>query len=208
MFILIGTLILTLIMFYLFQFVKLYKKAYSQKVIKKNLLFSFGSNSIKQLKLRLNIKDELTYFNAYIKDNIRIFAGISKKWNNGGVASIYPSKGNNVYGIAVELSDIEMSILDAFENGYTRNEMKCIIADKEYSCFAYIKTNHEFKNFPSTDYLKAINCMLNNRYVDNERKILIKGIVKGKPINFGYWTDKEGLLLKLNNNVNVKCKNL
>ncbi len=208
MIILVFILIIISIIFYLFQVVKLYKKIYPQNAIKKNLLFSYGSNSVKQLQLRLNIKDNPIYHNAYIKDNIRIFAGISKKWNNGGVASIYPSKGNNVYGIAIELSDVEMIILDSYEGGYTRNEMKCIIDNKEHSCFVYIKTNHEFKIFPSIDYLKAINCMLNNRAVDNERKILIKGIVKGNPINFGYWTEKEGITLKFDKNVNVKCKNL
>ena len=61
------------------------------------LLFSYGSNSITQIKNRINLLDNLSYEKGYIKDYVRIFAGKSLKWENGGISSIYFCKGKKVH---------------------------------------------------------------------------------------------------------------
>ncbi len=207
MFFLIGFLLMTLFGIVIVQIYEKYTEVRNKFVVGKNkhLLFSYGSNSIKQLKSRLDLKDDVKYYNAYITDYIRIFAGISKKWGGGGVASIYPSKGAILYGIAVELTELQLNLLDTYESGYERRIIKCVVENEEYQCHVYIKKNNQFKSFPSDDYLRAINTMLNDRENNEDRKIFIRGVIKNKIINFGFWTKKDGLLLKFNRDINIKC---
>lgn len=157
-------------------------------------LFSYGSNSIEQLKIRLSTTRVLLYKNAYMKDYIRIFAGKSKKWN-GGVASIYPNKNKKVYGIAIEISNDELNKLNKFESGYSL-EIKKITIDgedkEEIDCHVYIKKNDKFNLFPSESYLHAINKMLNNRIYKKNRKIMVRVIKNNKLVLLGFWTIKNG----------------
>ena len=54
----------------------------------KYFVFSFGSNSIKQLKGRLKNKN-LKGWSAILSGHIRIYAGCANTWNQSGVASLY-----------------------------------------------------------------------------------------------------------------------
>lgn len=183
---------------------KIFNKNKDKQKVNMSYLFCYGSNSIQQIKDRLKIKRELKYFPAYIKNYTRIFAGKSKKWNNGGVATIYPIQNATVYGIVVKLKEEELLKLDEFEGGYVR-----IILDGKMQNFelnkiktlqfnVYVKTKFEFKEFPSIDYLNAINNMILDRHIDkkyDDKKILIKGIIKNNLINMGYWSKIDGIKL-------------
>ena len=71
----------------------------------KYLVFSFGSNSIKQLRGRLKNKN-LKGRQAILSGHIRIYGGCAKTWNQSGVASLYKTnnESDKVYGSVVELS--------------------------------------------------------------------------------------------------------
>jgi hypothetical protein len=87
-------------------------------------LFCYGSNSIEQIKERLNIERDIFYHPAFINNYTRIFCGMSKKWDNGGISSIYPMRSNKVFGITVYLTEDEIKRLDEYEGGYTRTPIE------------------------------------------------------------------------------------
>ena len=60
-------------------------------------LFCYGSNNINQVRYRINNPD-LKSYKGLLLDHIRIFAGKSKIWNNGGVASLKEKKEQNCKG--------------------------------------------------------------------------------------------------------------
>ena len=160
-------------------------------LIYKMLLFSYGANSIKKIKERIGKKEDIFFKCAYIENYVRIFSGKSTRWDNGGISSIYYSKGKKVYGIALELSDEELNKLNHFEKGY-HLEIKDVII--------YVKDHYNYYGLPSNSYLLAINDMLNERNkenVKNNKKIILRKVVDNKVITFGYWTLNFGY--KLNN---------
>ena len=86
------------------------------------ILFCYGSNSIKQIKERINDTEnikEIEFQQAYLDNHVRIFAGKSIKWEDGAVASVYPLVGKKVYGIAVTLNDHQLQKLNKL--GYGKN---------------------------------------------------------------------------------------
>lgn len=134
-----------------------------------NYLFCYGSNSINQLKKRLNLK-QIDVKKAYLPDYVRIFSGHSNKWN-GGTASIIPNKENHyVKGTIVFLKESEFKKLDKFEgahknlnpfskkdNVYRRNYITVKDSnDNDIYCVTYIKNNHSWMSYPSDEYLEAI----------------------------------------------------
>lgn len=54
----------------------------------------------------------------------RIFAGASKPWRNSGMASVWKTNSlrSVTYGSAVELTDLELDILDCFDGGEYQRE--------------------------------------------------------------------------------------
>jgi len=154
-------------------------------------LFSYGSNSIEQIKERLSIDRVLLYKKAYMKNYIRIFAGKSNKWD-GSVASIYPKEDKKVYGIAIDINDEELFELNKFESGYSLEIKKTMIDEEEIDCYVYIKKSNKLNLLPSESYLIAINKMLNNRIHKKNRKIMIRVIKNNKLILLGFWTNKNG----------------
>lgn len=158
------------------------------------LLFSYGSNSITQIKNRINLNEDLPYQKGYIKDYIRIFAGNSSKWNNGAIASIYPCKNKKVYGIIINLNQEQINQLNNHELGYTLEERDVIINKKIEKCFVYIKNKNIFKNIPAESYLVAINNMLNQINYNNNRNIPIRCIQNKKIKLLGYWNVNDGYL--------------
>jgi hypothetical protein len=134
-------------------------------------LFSYGSNSTRQIAERLERQYmEIVPIDAYLQNHVRIFAGVSTKWDGGGIASIYPKEGENVYGIAVRLRQCDLDILDRFERSYKR-EMRDIIlqhtisntTNETVSAYVYIRENQKFVKEPAERYLRTIHEMLQQR---------------------------------------------
>lgn len=151
-------------------------------------LFCYGSNSIQQLKERLQITDNLSFEKAYIKNYVRIFCGISNKWN-GGVSSIYPLKGKNVYGILVKIKMEDLEKLNHYEKGYHLEVKDVNIKNNVIKSFVYVKNNMKFNKLPSDDYMIAINNMLNDRNNNTiNRKIIIRGIIDKKVKIIKIWS--------------------
>ena len=73
-------------------------------------IFSYGSNSLSQLKGRLQNLNLISY-GAYVNGYKRIFCGHSNNWN-GGIASLVEKKFMKTYGIVVYLDNHELSKLD------------------------------------------------------------------------------------------------
>jgi len=157
----------------------------------KIFIFSYGSNSSKQIKERLSITENLISKSAHIDNHTRIFAGYSKKWN-GAVASLYPCKNKKTYGIIVEITKEQLSLLSEYEKGY-HLEIKKIISNKiPIECYVYIKDNNRYIKPPSQSYIDAINITLNERkklinqlqlkyqYENHHRNILIRYIKDDK----------------------------
>lgn len=78
-----------------------------------HFLFSYGSNSSIQVKNRVESEEHIHFYPAYIKNYVRIFSGVSKRWN-GGIASIIPSENSNVYGIIMKLTNAQLAKLDSY----------------------------------------------------------------------------------------------
>lgn len=154
-------------------------------------LFCYGSNSITQLKKRVN-NNNLTSTKAYLPGHSLIFAGRSNKWN-GGVASIIKVDTIDnadvlVKGSIVYLRESEFIKLDKFE-GSTKNKnpfskinnlyrRKYITVkdknDNDVLCISYIKNNLTWISYPSNDYLQAITNNLKQHW--NEPKIFFNNI--------------------------------
>ena len=144
------------------------------------LLFSYGSNSIKQLKNRLKT-DEITSKPAVLHGWIRIFCSYSFKWD-GGIASIHRNDDSNVYGSVVDLSDEQMNIIDKYEgNGYIRYNVDVYVDGVKMNAICYICKDYEYIMKPSNEYIKAIQQnMLENghdthisiNYIENDNLLL------------------------------------
>ena len=147
------------------------------------ILFCYGSNSIKQIKERINDTEnikEIEFQQAYLDNHVRIFAGKSIKWEDGAVASVYPLVGKKVYGIAVTLNDHQLQKLNKFEKGYSLIQKDIVIKNKVINAFVYVKDKIEFSKLPSDSYMNAINDMLNDRGFNDNRTILIRSVINNK----------------------------
>jgi hypothetical protein len=143
------------------------------------ILFCYGSNSIKQIKERINESD-IQFQKAYLDNHVRIFAGKSIKWDGGGVASVYPLDGKKVYGIAVTLNDDQLQKINKFEKGYSLIQKNIVIKNKVVNAFLFVKDNIEFSKLPSDSYMNAINNMLNDRVFNHNRTILVRAVINNK----------------------------
>jgi hypothetical protein len=119
-------------------------------------IFSYGSNSIFQLRGRVNNNNLISY-PAYIENYKKIFRGYSNGWK-GGVASLVKKKFIKTYGIIVFLSENEVSKLDYYELGYHKEELVCTILEKyenkkNINCYVYIANDNNWISPPSEQYL-------------------------------------------------------
>ena len=160
------------------------------------ILFCYGSNSIKQIKERIN-QNEIQFKNAYLNNHVRIFGGKSIKWDDGAVASIYPLSGKKVYGIAVTLNDIELQKLIEFEKGYSLIQKDIIIKNKVVNAFVFVKDKIKFSKSPSDSYMNAINDMLNDRGFNDNRTILIRAVINNKVKIIYKWNKNNNLKINL-----------
>lgn len=126
-------------------------------------VFSYGSNSISQLRARV---DNLTLqsYPGYINDYKRIFCNYSKKWD-GGVATLIPKKNIKTYGIIVYLTQDELEKLDSYEINYKKQLLECILIQKNQKeekiiCNVYVSNDNTWVQPPSQQYLTAIKVML------------------------------------------------
>lgn len=138
-------------------------------------IFSYGSNNTKQLCERVGASN-LIPLSGYILDYIRIFAGNSK-YRNGGVASIFPSKGQKVFGSLVTLTNDQLVILDGFEVGYDRVVMKVHSKIGIVDSYVYVRRDYKYDKPPSQEYLEAIRINLNEPERKHKEKILIRGVI-------------------------------
>ena len=151
-------------------------------------VFCYGSNSVEQLKKRVN-NNNLKAYKAYLEGYVRFFAGYSKKWD-GGVCSIMKTENEYITkGSIVKLTEDELKKLDKFEgackdatpygrvnNVYYR---KHIIVKNELDypieCVVYIRNDPTWIKPPSDDYLKALKNNLSPFWseLDEDKKIII-----------------------------------
>lgn len=80
------------------------------------LIFSYGSNSTKQLQKRVE-NLSLTSAAAVAHDFSRCFCRQSQRWGAGGIATLAPEAGAKTFGSVVRLSEAEKVRLDVFEFG-------------------------------------------------------------------------------------------
>lgn len=189
-------------------------------------LFSYGSNSINQLRARV---DNLTLqsYPGYINDYKRIFCNYSKKWD-GGVATLIPKKNIKTYGIIVYLTKEELEKLDNYEINYHKELLECILIHKnqkeeKINCIVYISNDNTWVQPPSIQYLTAIKVMLEEFQrlpgglapdaenldllqsdgacvrLHNQSYIIISGFIDNKLTNLEKWK-----LQKENNNLNLE----
>ena len=130
--------------------------------------FCHGSNSVLQLRQRLR-NPFLTAERARVRGFQRIFAGYSRKWGGGGVASLVEKKDAETLGSIVYLTAAEFDHLDRFEgipegadpfgvdfeeNRYRRQWVR-VEDGEELFGIAYVRNNGLWRGFPSDAYLTA-----------------------------------------------------
>lgn len=138
-------------------------------------VFSYGSNSISQLRARVE-NDNLIAYPGYIVDYDRIFClRASPNWK-GGACSIMPSNGSVVYGSVVLLTSGELRKLDYYEGGYTQQTISVKVSSPELHLYAssgllpaiaYIANDPTFRVMPSECYLQAIRTHLLEHYASH-----------------------------------------
>lgn len=159
--------------------VKEKKKA---EAVKYHYIFSYGSNSKKQILERLNA--DVTPKSAFLENYVRIFAGESKRWN-GGVASVHPKKGSRVYGAISRLTEEQLNILDTYEGGYTRKKKSITLNNdkkEKVKAWVYIKNDPTFVKMPSLAYMKAIRRTLDDTMNTERSDIIIRKVDEKKSI--------------------------
>lgn len=103
------------------------------------LVFSYGSNSVRQLRQRLR-NPALTSTPATLPSYSRVFCLSSSNWAGGGVASLAPSPPNAApaQGSVVSLTPDELARLDEFEHGYRRASLTAVVSGAPAPVIAYI----------------------------------------------------------------------
>ena len=164
-------------------------------------LFSYGSNHQQQLQQRIKRKAPIEHHTACLTNHTRVFVGYSQRWK-GGIASVVPKKGMNVYGTLSQLSQDELVRLDKYETGY--DKIHCKVFDKalnkEVDAVVYVCSTTIFQKPPSTRYIEAIHQMLSESHKSHKnKKIMIRALESGKIVTKGYWTPNEDIVLSQKN---------
>jgi len=88
-----------------------------------------------------------------------VLGGFAFLCNTRGVASIEPSLGENVYGVAWEITQEDEAFLDLFEGvkggWYTKEQLFVHTGDATKECLVYIATNNR-QGKGVKDYLETI----------------------------------------------------
>lgn len=121
--------------------------------------FAYGSNLSRKQMLRRcpNAKPK---FKAILPDHKLIFAGRSRQWSDGGVASVTPRIGDEVAGGVYEISEECLASLDIYEGYPTLYDRLTVTVFIEFSkpveAIAYIKVRQSDETQPSQEYLDTI----------------------------------------------------
>ena len=131
-------------------------------------VFSYGSNGVTQMRERCQ-NGTLTAVAAYLPGYRRIFAGLSRKWDGGGIASIVQASaaGERCVGTVMMLSARELALLDRHEgiadgmdpfgrDGHYRREAVSVVvvaSGTAVAAVAYVRNSHAWDAFPSERYL-------------------------------------------------------
>lgn len=140
-----------------------------QRTGERHAVFSYGSNGVAQLRERCQ-NDALTAEAAFMPSYRRIFCGISRKWDGGGIASIIKASADHrCVGTVTMLSAHELALLDrhegiadgmdpfGHEGHYRREEVTAVlVADgTAVTAIAYVRNDHAWDAFPSEKYLMS-----------------------------------------------------
>ena len=135
-------------------------------------LFSYGSNSLDQLKERLGRKPKGTA--AWLPGYRRVYRGYSRRWG-GGVASLKPQHGRITYGYLSHLDPDEIAILDEYEGVASGNYKHVFVSvrtdadDGPIEALAYVSTSRE-ENNPTRAYLEAVAKTVGTFWFDDTGK--------------------------------------
>lgn len=131
-------------------------------------IFSYGSNSIAQLRARVE-NPALKAHPGKAVEWQRIFCVRTSTWG-GAAASIIPAENCITYGSVVYLEDVELERLDLFEGGYHRQNLEVSVWDgtawKQEQAIAYIANSLFWTVPPSEAYLTAIHVNLREQFKD------------------------------------------
>lgn len=131
-------------------------------------IFSYGSNSIAQLRARVENPALVAYPGKAVNWQ-RIFCVRTSTWG-GAAASIIPAENCITYGSVVYLEDGELERLDRFEGGYHRQDLEVSVWDgtvwKKEKAIAYIANSLFWTVPPSEAYLTAIHVNLREQFTD------------------------------------------
>jgi gamma-glutamylcyclotransferase len=120
---------------------------------------AYGSNLSHKLMLK-RCPDAKPKFKATLPDHKLIFAGWSRRWQNGGVASIKPSKGEKVVGGIYAISQECLDSLDIYEGYPDTYKYKNVTVFTESSepveVITYVKVNQSDETQPTREYLDII----------------------------------------------------
>jgi hypothetical protein len=129
-------------------------------------IFSYGSNSISQLKNRVH-NNELISFPAKLHNYSRIFCGDSIAWK-GSYSSITKCDNIITYGSITYLSLKEKLFLDPYEAGYTLTKIEVEICDNDKwikcDAFAYMANDSTYTTIPSEEYLTSIHVNIRTQF--------------------------------------------
>jgi hypothetical protein len=131
------------------------------------VIFSYGSNSVNQLRGRLRSPNLIAH-PAHVENWSRIFCLKAPHWGDGGVASLAPHPGAKTLGSIVNLNENELAILDSFEGGYRRQEIDVVLSatNESLKSNVYIAVDPAWLKPPSEEYLTAIHVMLREQHRD------------------------------------------
>jgi len=119
-------------------------------------LFSYGSNSPKQLSERLG--RATTGKGAYLDGYRRVFRGMSQRWG-GGVASLQKHADSQTFGWVAKVDAEDLELLDGFEGvasgKYKRMRVEVSLETNSLAiAIAYVSTSTRF-GAPTQEYLEA-----------------------------------------------------
>ena len=121
--------------------------------------FAYGSNLNRKQMLR-RCPDAKPKFKATLPDHKLLFAGRSREWSDGGVASVTPCIGEEVVGAIYEISEECRKSLDRYEgypNVYDRITVTVVTeSDKPVEAMTYVMVRQSDETRPAQEYLDAI----------------------------------------------------
>jgi gamma-glutamylcyclotransferase (GGCT)/AIG2-like uncharacterized protein YtfP len=121
--------------------------------------FAYGSN-LSHEQMRKRCPDAQPKLTATLPDHKLIFAGRSQTWPNGGVASIKPSRREEVVGAVYEISVKCLKALDRWEGWPTVYEHKRVTVFTEsgdpLEAITYVRVMQSDERRPSREYLDTI----------------------------------------------------